>query len=83
MVYELRRKPGSDVPIKEFFAKLGLEDFWIFIRTNILGDSKTFVFTLIISIVIFILARKYESTLMQIFSGITFFGLLILQILII
>lgn len=83
MVYELRRKPSSDVPVREFFAKFGLEDFWVFIRTNILGNSKTFIFTLIISIIIFLLARKYESILIQILSGVTFFGLLILQILII
>lgn len=83
MIYEVRRKPGSDIPIREFFAKLGLEDFWVFIRTNILGDPKTFVFVLIISLAIFLIARKYESILMQIISGVTFFSLLIFQIILI
>lgn len=83
MIYELRKKEGSDVLIKEFFAKLGLEDFWIYIRQNILGDPKMFIFSLLICLAIFLMSRKYESVLLQIISGISFFGLLIFQIILI
>ena len=83
MIYELRKKPGTDVPIREFFSKLGIEYVWDFIRTQILGDPKTFIFTLLVSILVFILAKKYESIFMQIISGTVFFGLLIFQIVLI
>lgn len=83
MIYELRKKEGSDIAIRECFAKLGLEDLWIFIRQNILGDPKVFIFTLLIALTMFLIARKYDSIIIQIISGVIFFGLLIFQIILI
>lgn len=80
MIFELREKPGSDVAIKEFFAKFGLENFWIFLRTNILGDTNTFIFTLLILLFIFGISHKYESIFLEIISGISFFALIIFKL---
>ena len=82
MIYEIRKKEGSDMLIRDFFARLGMEEVWNSIR-HILGDPKTFIFCLLISLALFLIARRYDSVIMQIISGIVFFGLLIFQIILI
>jgi hypothetical protein len=83
MIYEVRKEPHSDMQIREFLAKYGLEDAWVWIRTNILGQPITFISALMVCLILFLIARKCDSLFMQILCGFAFFFLLIAKVFIV
>lgn len=79
----ITRRPGSDMLIEEFFARLGLENFWAQFRANILGPTNAFICTLAVMALLFLIGTKAESKSLQILSGFIFLAMLILKLMII
>ncbi len=79
----ITRKPGSDMLIQEFFARLGLENLWLDFRAKILGQTNPFVFTLFLMVILFFVGYSANSKSLQIVSALIFFSMIILKIMII